>query len=198
MGKLELESKQADLAWEGGPVVSVFRVNVPDDEQPGRLVAGVHVYAQSVPVGNVKFMMRLGDEETGAGTLAEVVPGPSQHYARFRSAYLCYAAQDRSEVMKRAHLLKAMGIASASDALSLEPGERWERALDRRIDEADLFLLFWSEAAKESKWVRREVKHALESRGPDFIVPVVLETPAPLPWPELAHLHFSPSLAYLV
>ena len=38
------------------------------------------------------------------------------------------------------------------DVLDLEPGERWERALYRHIDESDLFLLFWSSNAKQSVW----------------------------------------------
>jgi hypothetical protein len=68
--------------------------------------------------------------------------------------------------------------------------------LYRQIDRCDLFLLFWSQAAKDSEWVRREVKYALGlgKRVPE-IRPVVVEgPPVPLPWDELAHLHFNDRL----
>jgi hypothetical protein len=53
------------------------------------------------------------------------------------------------------------------DVLDLEPGQLWEEELYRRIDECDLFLLFWSASARELEWVRREVVRALERQGPD-------------------------------
>jgi len=88
--------------------------------------------------------------------------------------------------------------------LNLEPGDRWEQELYRNIDECDLFLLFWSTAAKESKWVLQEVLYALERQGkdglnPPEIIPVIIEGP-PLVSPpdELQHLHFNDKLLYLI
>ncbi|MGA2076968.1 MAG: hypothetical protein ABSH52_26050 [Terriglobia bacterium] len=44
-------------------------------------------------------------------------------------------------------MLSRLRIKYFQGALSLEPGERWQKALYRHIDESDLFLLFWSSAA---------------------------------------------------
>jgi hypothetical protein len=66
-----------------------------------------------------------------------------------------------------------------------------------------LFLLFWSSAARRSNWVRKEIKYALDRKGPKDappeIVPVVIEgPPPPPPWPELENLHLADRLLYLM
>jgi hypothetical protein len=108
--------------------------------------------------------------------------------------------RDLDEVMKRVQMLPRVNITFFQDLLSLEPGERWERKLYEHIDDCDVFMLFWSTAAKESKWVRKEVEYALGRKGgddsrPPEIVPILIEgPPVPLPPPELAHLHFNDRL----
>jgi hypothetical protein len=64
--------------------------------------------------------------------------------------------------------------------------------------------LFWSTAAKESKWVLKEALYALERQGkdelnPPEIIPVIIEGPPPVSPPdELRHLHFNDKLLYLI
>jgi hypothetical protein len=100
--------------------------------------------------------------------------------------------------------LAAARVRIFQDILDLEPGERWERSLYRHIDEADALVLFWSSAAKRSKWVRKEVDYAISRRqGDDFappdIRPVIIEgPPVPRPWRELAYLHFNDLKIYLM
>jgi hypothetical protein len=78
------------------------------------------------------------------------------------------------------------------------------RELYRHIDRSDLFLLFWSTQARQSKWVLEEVRYALKRKGdddqaPPKSVPIVLEGPPPPPPPdELAHLHFNDYLLYFM
>jgi hypothetical protein len=64
-------------------------------------------------------------------------------------------------------MLKALRMSYFQDILALDPGDRWEQQLYRHIDQADLFLLFWSSAAHESEWVRKEVRYALSRKGSD-------------------------------
>ena len=98
-------------------------------------------------------------------------------------------------------MLNALRLSYFQDILSLDPGDRWEHQLYRHIDSADLFLLFWSSAARESEWVSKEVRYALARKGsndaPPEIMPVVIEEPWPPPPPELAHLHFGDHLLYI-
>ena len=101
-------------------------------------------------------------------------------------------------------MLELAGTEFFQDLLSLEPGERWERALYREIDKSDVFYLFWSSAAKQSEWVMKEVDYAIKRKGnddfaPPAIVPVIIEGPPPVaPPPELAHLHFNHHIIYFM
>ncbi|MEI6502716.1 MAG: toll/interleukin-1 receptor domain-containing protein, partial [Armatimonadota bacterium] len=79
----------------------------------------------------------------------------------------------------------------------LKAGDRWEPALLKFINDSDVMLLFWSQAAEQSQAVANEWQYALATKGDDFIVPVVIQGPpvAPPP-PELRHLHFSDRIVY--
>ena len=122
--------------------------------------------------------------------------------SRYRSAFLSYATEDRDQVIRGAQMLRSVGIECFQDVVDLDPGERWERRLYEEIERSDLFLLFWSRAAKASRWVRKEAVHAVDCGGAQpgrpEIKPIILERPPSEPWPELAHLHFGDPLTYFV
>jgi hypothetical protein len=67
------------------------------------------------------------------------------------------------------------------------------------IDTSDVFFLFWSTPAKQSKWLTKEWRYGLKRKGLDFIKPVMIEGPPPVPPPKaLARLHFNDGLLYVV
>ena len=117
-------------------------------------------------------------------------------------AFVSYASADRTKVLERVQVLPMFGVRTFQDVLDLAPGERWEQSLYRHIDESDIVLLFWSKAAKRSKWVRKEVRYALDRKhgdeiAPPEIGPVIIEgPPVPRPWKELAYLHFNDRIIY--
>ncbi len=77
------------------------------------------------------------------------------------------------------------------DKASLRSGQPWEEELLRAICAADVFYLFWSTHARDSKWVEREWRCALRIRGIGFIDPVPLASPKEVPPPpELESKHF--------
>lgn len=95
-------------------------------------------------------------------------------------------------------MLSISGIDYFQDVMTLEPGDRWHRKL-AGIDQCDLFLLFWSKHAKESRWVRHGVEDALARQGADELAapeirPVILERVEP--WQELSPLHFDDRVLY--
>jgi hypothetical protein len=129
--------------------------------------------------------------------------GLEQSWVRYRYAFISYASQDRTEVLKRVQMLDRTGVDYFQDLLSLDPGERWKRTLYRKIDDSDVFFLFWSTAAKQSEWVMKEVRYAIERRGgnefaPPEIVPVIIEGPPPVPPAELRDLHFNDKFLYFI
>jgi TIR domain len=116
---------------------------------------------------------------------------------------LCpYASKDREEVLKRVQMLEILRTKFFQDILSLDPGDRWEKKLYENIDRCDLFLLFWSQAAKDSQWVLKEAEYALahQQKNPGSepdLVPVVLEQNV-LPPPSLSAFHFNDRISYLI
>ena len=141
--------------------------------------------------------------ETTAASIRE--PQPRGDVARnYRKAFISYASEDRTEVLKGVQTLNALRVAFFQDVLDLEPGQRWEKALYQQIEGSDLFLLFWSSAARRSSWVGKEIVYALECQkrdpqGAPDIVPVIVKGPPPPPPPaELAELHFNDRLIYFM
>ena len=74
------------------------------------------------------------------------------------------------------------------DCHDLNPGDAWEAELARRIDDCDTFMLFWSDDAATSKWVRWEWKRALDRRGLEHMQFHPLENGVRPP-PELRKIH---------
>ena len=96
-------------------------------------------------------------------------------------------------------LLPAVGMKFFQDVLELEPGDRWQDELWCHIDESDVMFLFWSTAARDSEWVEKEWRYALEHKGDGYIRPIIIEGPPPVPPPpELSHLHFDDRVAYFL
>jgi hypothetical protein len=168
-------------------------VRVPDTSELGSTPGKVVIRRDGIPIGRVVFAITIDEKRRWRQPDQEPIGDRMQ---RFSSVFISYASSDRNEVTARAQVLTAMGVSYFQDVLGLDPGERWERALYRHINECDLFLLFWSKAAKESQWVRREVAHALDRRretgDTPEIRPVILPPPpVELPWQELGYLHFN-------
>lgn len=191
------------LAWRGEPYPATFQIDVPREYAGDSVIGRLRMACDGVPCGRVHFRISILGHEASAGERDEATP--SHHrFRRYERAFISYATPDRSEVLKRVQMLAGMNIEYFQDVLSLDPGMRWEKELYRHIDESDLFLLFWSSAAKASKWVEREVRYALERKNgleenPPDILPVILEgPPVPEPPPELGDIHFHDRLIYFI
>lgn len=190
------EAMQA-LTWHGTPQSAQFGVGIPRDCDRGTVIGTVTVSQESVPVGHVKFKLTIGER---CGRIEPL----GDDACRYRKAFVSYASKDRTKVLPRVQMLKLLGISCFQDLIDLDPGDRWERQLYRHIDDSDLFLLFWSSAARESCWVLKEVRYAINAKhgdelAPPEIRPVIIEGPPPVaPPPELAHLHFADPIVYFM
>jgi TIR domain len=112
----------------------------------------------------------------------------------FSSVFASYAHEDDRVVRAFVEAYRALGIKVLVDKASLWAGEDWRQALSRLIEEADLFQLFWSEAASRSAYVAEEWERALllqDRKGERFIRPLYWTNPWPPPPTQLAHLHFA-------
>lgn len=111
----------------------------------------------------------------------------------YQSIFCSYSHKDTQIVERVESAYKALGLTFLRDVISLRSGQDWDDALLRLIDSADVFQLFWSEAASASPAVRKEWEHALGLKRQDdaFIRPVYWQQPMPPPAPELAAIHFA-------
>lgn len=200
---LEIDKPVQRMTWRASrePQAVSFGVHVPKDFSGEAIIGTVIASNNYVPLGHIKFKLSIGSHDTPRGGS----PQNSTHsFVRYKRAFISYASPDRKEVLKRVQMLQLAGTEFFQDLLSLEPGERWERALYKEIDQSDVFYLFWSNAAKRSEWVMKEVQYAINRKNNDdsaapAIVPVIIEGPPPVaPPPELSHLHFNHHIIYFM
>jgi hypothetical protein len=198
MPDCDVEQSVQRLVWRARAECVQFDVRLPSPSASPTVRGSALVRRDGVPIGRVGFRIAIGDDEPGSAEPQGEDP------VRFKLAFISYASTDRAEVLARVQGLTAAGVEYFQDLLTLQPGERYEDEIYRKIDECDLFLLFWSPAAKNSEWVRREAQRALSRRAghtlnlPE-IRPVVLGPPPPeAPWPELGHLHFNDLVNYVI
>jgi hypothetical protein len=111
----------------------------------------------------------------------------------YQAIFCSYSHRDTHIVTRAERAYKALGLDYLRDVVSLKSGQEWSEELLELIDKADIFQLFWSKAAAESKHVRFEWEHALKSgeQKPHFVRPVYWEDPKPPIPPELSHIHFA-------
>jgi hypothetical protein len=111
-------------------------------------------------------------------------------------AIFCSYSHDDTQIVERVEkAYKALGLTYLRDVEALKSGQNWNAELLRLIEQADIFQLFWSQTAAESKYVRQEWEHAIQVNRQ--IRPVYLEKPIPKVPDALRTLHFAymPELA---
>lgn len=204
MPGLEVDEPVQPCVWNGEPSCVQFGVTVPENCKPRNIIGTVTVSEKSVPIGHLKFKFKITGDASSEADASSRQPVPVGNMIRYQQAFISYASKDRPEVLKRVQMLNLAKIKFFQDLLTLEPGDSWEKLLYEYIDKSDVFFLFWSTAASESEWVRKEVEYAIKRKtgheefGPE-IIPVIIEGPPPAKPPsELGSLHFNDKLIYFI
>jgi TIR domain len=204
MPGLHVDDPVQSMLWTGTTESVQFGVLVPEQCRPGGVVGTVTISQDWIPIGHIKFTLTVAASLPAAEGRPPAIAAVGEAAKRYEMAFVSYASADRTKVLERVQILPMFGVQTFQDVLDLEPGERWEQSLYRHIDESDIVLLFWSNAAKRSKWVRKEVQYALDRKHGDAnalpeIGPVIIEgPPVPSPWKELAYLHFNDRIIYFM
>jgi hypothetical protein len=199
---LLIDEPSQHLTWRGRPEAVQFGVTVQPTQQPGNVIGTVRVSQDGVPFGHVKFQLAVLPAVEAAAPAPQ--PQDAGGWVRYKKAFISYASKDRAGVLKRAQMLARLVPDFFLDFIKLEPGQRWAKGLYKQIDDSDVFFLFWSTAAKQSRWVMREVDYALNRKGgdeeaPPEIIPMVIEGPPPVKPPRrLSHLHFNDMFLYFM
>ena len=193
----EIDDPSQIEIWQGEIISAEFGVKVLPGFRGKKLIAKLTIAINGIPAGNIKFRLRVQQESA----VFETANAPIKT-TRYKTAFISYASADRNEVLRRTQMLSASGITFFQDVMNLKPGELWEKSLYKEIDHCDVFYLFWSSSAKNSKWVKEEYRYAqnLQSSGKEIeIIPIPIEgPPTPLPPDELSHLHFNDGFLYFI
>jgi hypothetical protein len=204
MPGLDIDDEVQSCVWNGEPSCVQFGVTVPEDCKAKNIFGTVTVSESSIPIGHLKFKFKITGDASSEAEASSRVPVPAGNMIRYQQAFISYASKDRQEVLKRVQMLNLTKIQFFQDLLTLEPGDSWEKLLYDYIDKSDVFFLFWSTAASESQWVRKEVEYAIKRKtgqeeiGPE-IIPVIIEGPPPAKPPaDLSFLHFNDKLIYFI
>jgi hypothetical protein len=194
----EIDDPVQSVIWNGQIESVEFGVTVNSEFNKKSILAKIELLVNSVPAGNLKFKLKV---DTESSTVQHEIPKELETNS-YQKAFISYASADRNEVLMRTQMLGAAGISYFQDIMNLKPGQLWENSLYTEIDKADVFFLFWSSAAKESDWVKKEYLYAKElfakSKKPE-IIPVPIEgPPAVVPPEDLSHLHFNDGFLYFI
>ncbi|MBE0688984.1 MAG: toll/interleukin-1 receptor domain-containing protein, partial [Anaerolineae bacterium] len=113
----------------------------------------------------------------------------------YDAIFCSYSHKDTQIVERVEKAYQALGLTYLRDVISLRSGQAWNEELMRLIDQAEIFQLFWSPSAAESRYVRQEWEHALKSNRQ--IRPVYWQQPMAKVPDDLRSIHFAyvPDLA---
>jgi hypothetical protein len=198
---LDVTSPVQPLVWHGRPASVTFKVTAPKSTCIGNHIGTVTISQNSVPIGHIQFKITVAASSENTREYENEPTGDKVFH--YKTAFISYSSKDRPEVLKRLHIPSILHqYKIRQDILSLEPGDIWEPKLMKYIDECDLFLLFWSNAAKQSEFVHKEIQYAMQRKqgndyAPPKIIPVLIEGPPPVPPPEeLKHIEFDDYRTY--
>lgn len=156
---LLIDEPVQSVVWRGQPVFCQFLITTPAGTSGHSFFPVVRVSIDGSLVGYIKF--RISSDSFAANPQSRPL---GDHTRRYGNAFVSYATKDRKEVLKRVQMLNVLKTKFFQDLLSLDPGDRWEQKLYETIRNCDLFLLFWSQAAKNSEWVIKEAEYALKQQ----------------------------------
>lgn len=150
------------FVWDGQTQYLDFGVQVATDAAPRRAMLKFEVL-----VGGMSLVRLLLEMEITASRDDGLGRTPDVRAERLpSSAFASYSSKDRLRVLDRVAAIRiAAGIDVFLDCMDLNPSEEWEPRLRQEIERRELFILFWSQAAAQSKWVTWEWEHALALKG---------------------------------
>jgi hypothetical protein len=184
---LTLRNQEESIRWNGNISKTSFVVEAPENATLGLKTGLANVYVEGLKIATLHFSLSVDANQAAS-------PRVTSQSNRPRRAFACYARADRTEVLARVQgMQKAIpDLEVFMDVHSLRSGQNWEEEVRKAIRSSDIFYLFWSENARESKEVEKEWRFALDQKGRDFIDPVPLASPeAVKPPDELAGKHFN-------
>ena len=181
-GEKLIKSEKKSIVWNGEYTQCSFRHFVNQSTAADNLYCEVNIYVNGVPVGCTSFLTEIVSHE------AQNIYA-RQDAKRFEKIFVSYSHLDYERVKYLVQGFRAQGIDYFFDRDRLRSGDVYNERIFGYIDKADLFMLCWSENARKSTYVEREIKRALSHAYPQVAAdcatlrmhPVSIEPRADLP-----------------
>lgn len=184
---VEFNPSQAKFVWLEDFHCTEFRFRIRQaiNKRQQAKTAKVRVvfYVFPLMVAEITFELRFGRESSKQ-------PMKSGTVHPYLKVFVSYSHKDSDVADQLEKAYSAIGFEYLRDWRILKSGEPWRARLQTLINDAELFQLLWSRAAKQSPQVRQEWQYAHSLRRQYFIRPVYWEEPMPEPPAKLRALHF--------
>ncbi|MEM6800519.1 MAG: TIR domain-containing protein [Bacteroidota bacterium] len=184
----EIEDAAQAIVWFGVPASVEYLIQVPGTYKQPQAFGVLIVKGEGGSLGKIRFNLQLSNSSKDDQTFA---PTKSTN---IKKACLAYAPADTQKVQAFQEDFLTKGIQSL-DPWKMK-GDDWQIKVSDAVNEADLYCLFWSKAALDSKEVQLSWQMALgqkldhPERLPD-IIPIALEQPLAKVPTQLSFLDFS-------
>lgn len=189
---VEFNPEEQEVRWLKDVHHVAFEMRCAPESEGATLRGMLTVYAGAFILTDVPLAFRVDSVLAAASTTDELSSDPPVE--PYDKIFASYSHKDAAIVEQFEEHVEALGHRYLRDVYSLRSGEMWSEALEKLIEEAQVFQLFWSRNSMQSKFVRQEWEHALSLRRPNFVRPVYWEDPFPkdeeVPPENLATIHF--------
>ena len=187
--------KQKTVVWRGETTSVDFLLRVDARARIGDHCLTAIILYQGAAIGEIEFVVEVNDEANSRETLVELMP--NSRSKKYEKVFLSYSRKDIRHVQTVARAYALLGQEYLWDIEQLRASDDFESRLLSMIERSDAVLLFWSENAKQSEWVKKEALHALSFeafKGRPRLIPFPIEGP-PIaePWVEIRHKHIGDS-----
>jgi hypothetical protein len=190
-GESLLFADKKSIVWRGSFTKCSFCYFVPDNLDIHDLCCTLSIGINDALYGEMQFITRISNKPTNLN--------PEVFSKQYNKIFISYAHEDEPKVRPYARAYKAANKDYFFDRDYLKAGDVFPQKIKDYINSADLFLLFWSENAANSKYVQIERKQALRLAFPQVqppekahirIYPLSIEPKAELPADMKEKYHF--------
>ncbi|ETR68619.1 MAG: hypothetical protein OMM_04459 [Candidatus Magnetoglobus multicellularis str. Araruama] len=115
--------------------------------------------ANSIFLGHINFKLNVIHNDNSYQNNHNSLYNASAKWYQY--IFVSYSRKDIKEVMKRVQMINLLKYKYFQDIYYLKPGNKWKHEILKNIESSDAFFLFWSSAAKNSTWVKKEINYAL-------------------------------------
>ena len=145
------------IIWKSNLEILVFHSFVDRSFTRSVLNGNVDILLNGVPVSAIAFDVKIVDDMDNSKKVADTQP------TQYDRVFISYSHADAEKVQYISETCRAVNCEYFFDRHILSPGDVFVEKIFHYIDNANLFILCWSQNAANSEWVERERKRALEN-----------------------------------